>query len=848
LNPIENLLSQTIDISEIPALPEAARLAIYKTLTLEKSAEEISNIIKEDPSLTFKILKIANSPLYTRTNSVATVKDAIILLGYKTVKAIILSVTVKDIFEGKEKKWFNYRNFWLHSLATGFVSEEIAKILKLPTEEIAYAVGLLHDIGKIILLLSAEERYREVVETIKKEKLPFSNAETKIFGFDHTDVAEFLFGYWELPQKLTHPIHEHHMRGDTLLANFDRSSLTLKIANEIAHIAGFYISENEPPYNVSEEIVERMGLLDDDLDKILRNLESYISTIGEILNIPKTDIKGYFKILSFANRELGKMYIENQQMVEEVKTKKSVLSELNSLSMLFLKERDIDTALSGSLKNLLHSFDFEAAAIEFFLNEEKSILYKTFYPKLFTEHEKTIKSTDIEESKTVIPRGRVIPFKETQDSRTVTYIIKSNEGTEIGKLFIKTSRPTEPEDIQTFFDQLSLGLNNIRLHLTNKIKSEKLTIAVKQLREENERRQRVLQLIKLILDNSPIGILNIDETGEIETYNRRAEEIFLEDLKGKNFFHLNLFVQNKLENAITQMVLQQKSRDLNVEVDGKQHTFHFEPAPLEGTSSTLILIHDITERIENEMMVIQKEKMATLGELAAGIAHNLRSPLAVVKGIPELILSDLEQKKLITPQKAPDIDKEIKENLQLISKSMEKAFAIIDSIMDFSKQEIGKSEKLDLEQIVNEALILIEHRLKGKQIALRNNTHGAQVFGNKNMLIQIFVNLFTNAIEAIEESGIIEVNYKKYDDKMVISVEDDGRGIKEEDLERVFEPFYTTSGKADGAGIGLSITRKMVTLLGGSIRALSRKKKGTIMEITFLERGSSHGKNFNNRR
>jgi signal transduction histidine kinase len=287
---------------------------------------------------------------------------------------------------------------------------------------------------------------------------------------------------------------------------------------------------------------------------------------------------------------------------------------------------------------------------------------------------------------------------------------------------------------------------------------------------------------------------------------------------------------------------------LNVEVDGKQHTFHFEPAPLEGTSSTLILIHDITERIENEMMVIQKEKMATLGELAAGIAHNLRSPLAVVKGIPELILSDLEQKKLITPQKAPDIDKEIKENLQLISKSMEKAFAIIDSIMDFSKQEIGKSEKLDLEQIVNEALILIEHRLKGKQIALRNNAHGAQVFGNKNMLIQIFVNLFTNAIEAIEESGIIEVNYKKYDNKMVISVEDDGRGIKEEDLERVFEPFYTTSGKADGAGIGLSITRKMVTLLGGSIRALSRKKKGTIMEITFLERGSSHGKNINNRR
>ncbi|MCK5570230.1 MAG: HDOD domain-containing protein, partial [Spirochaetes bacterium] len=89
---IENLLSQTINISEIPALPEAARWAIYKTLTLEKSAEEISDIIKSNPSLTLKILKIANSPIYTRRIPVSSIKDAIVLLGYKTIKGIILSV------------------------------------------------------------------------------------------------------------------------------------------------------------------------------------------------------------------------------------------------------------------------------------------------------------------------------------------------------------------------------------------------------------------------------------------------------------------------------------------------------------------------------------------------------------------------------------------------------------------------------------------------------------------------------------------------------------------------------------------------------------------------------------
>ena len=846
MNSIENLLAQTININEIPALPEATRMAIYKTLTLEKSAEEISNIIKEDPSLTLKILKIANSPLYTRSGSVSNIKDAIMLLGYRTVKAIILSITVKDIFAEKESNLLNYKDFWLHSLATAFVSEEIAKLLKLPSEDVAYAAGLLHDIGKIILLLSAEEKYKEVVEIVEKEKLSFSSAETKIFGFDHTDASEFLFGYWELPAKLTHPIHEHHINADSLLENSATGSLTLKIANEITHIAGFSTSMHEPPYEVSEKIVERIGLLAGDLDQILHNLEKYITTIVEILNIPKTDVKGYFKILSYANKELGKMYIDNQQMVREVKIKKNLLSELNKLSLLFLKERDIKSALPAALQSLLHSFDFDSAALEFYLNEEKSLLFKTFYPKLFSEDGKTVKSSEIEESKSIIRRGSAGLFEEGEDSRTIVYILKSGDGPELGKLFITTAQPTEPQDIQTFFDQFTLGLNNLKLHFTNKIKSEKLNITVKQLKEENEKRQRILQLNRLILDNSPIGILSIDESGDIETYNREAEKIFLQDLKDKNFFELNIFVQNRLQQSIKEIINQRKSGDLTAEREGKQLTFHFLSAPMEDTKSILVLGTDITERIENEMIAIQKEKMATLGELAAGIAHNLRSPLAVIKGIPELILSDLEKKNLQVMYKTKrkqGEEKDIKENLELISKSMEKAFAVIDSIMDFSKKEMGKLENLDLSRVVDEAFLLLEHRLKGKNIKFINNTHGRAIFGNQNLLIQIFVNLLTNSIDAIEDSGTIEVDCKKYFGKSIIHITDNGKGIPESDFERIFEPFYTTSGRANGTGIGLSITRKIVTILGGSIKALSRKRKGTIIEIIFPDIGIKDGKN-----
>jgi signal transduction histidine kinase len=106
------------------------------------------------------------------------------------------------------------------------------------------------------------------------------------------------------------------------------------------------------------------------------------------------------------------------------------------------------------------------------------------------------------------------------------------------------------------------------------------------------------------------------------------------------------------------------------------------------------------------------------------------------------------------------------------------------------------------------------------------------------MLTQIFINLFNNSIEAIENSGTIEVSYFKEKGRTIIHFMDDGRGIDPEKLELIFEPFFTTSGKANGAGIGLCITRKMITLHGGSIKALPRKGGGTIIEIIFPEKAA----------
>jgi putative nucleotidyltransferase with HDIG domain/PAS domain S-box-containing protein len=849
VNPIESRLADAVNIGEIPVLPEVARIAISRTLSLEKSAEEIAKIIREDPSLTLKIMKLANSPLYARDKPVSNIKDAIILLGYKTIKSVILSVTIKDIFSNKESKRFNYQGFWIHSLAVAHLTEEIARILRHTSEEDAYAAGLLHDIGKVILLLTDEEDYIKSLGYIESERSSFKNAETKVFGLDHADIAEFLFKYWDIPGKLSVPVRDHHKEAASVLAASSPLSPMLKIANEIAHIAGYPTQTNEPPYELTEELVERLGLLNEDLDRIVQTLKANIDARIELLNLQKSDTKGYFETLTSANRELGRMFVDNQQIVQEVRSKTSVVAELNKLSLLFLKGKNIDSVLREALAVFLRALDFDAVSAEFYLNEEKSLLIKVFHPKLFADGGRIVRSSEVEESRKVVPRGSVTSF-----GASAVFPLHAGGGAEMGKIFVEgPEKKPDPAEVKTFIDHISLGLSNVRLHLTDSIKTEKLGIAVRQLKEENENRKKVLELNKLLLDNSPIGILSVDENGKVITCNREAEQMLGEEIRDKQFLQLSTFVKNNLQAAVDGVLKRRESADLTVAHDGKHRTFHLKVAPVESTGQCLVLLSDITERIENDRLLIQKEKMATLGELAAGIAHNLRSPLAVVKGIPEMILEELDTHTLRVAKAGGDAgaakgarggappgvnaEEELRENMKLIAGSVEKAFAIIDSLMEFSKTDKGEFTTIDIHDVAEEVRTFLAPRFREKDIRWENRTRSCTLNGNRAMLTQVFLNLIANSIDAVRERGTIEVTCSRKAGRTAIQVIDDGRGIEESELEKVFEPFYTHSGRADGTGIGLSVTRKMVILHGGSIRALRRQGGGTVIEMTFPRKG-----------
>ncbi len=829
-------LEELINISDIPSLPEAAKVAISKTLSMDKSADDMAEIIKQSPSLALKILKLANSSYYSGGSKLTQIKEAVVFLGYKTVKSLILSIAIKDIFNEKQSKWFHYKSYWLHSIATAFIAQEIAKTLSIKSEEEIYSAGLLHDIGKAVFLVSDALDYKKAVSLVEEKNYSFIKAEREIFNFDHADVSAFLFRYWELPTSLVKPVNNHHLSTEYLISKNDRASFIIKVANELAHLSGFTSHPGEPPYKTSTTLIEKLGIEKEDLDRILSELKAYLETISEALNIPRSDIKGYFQVLSSANEELGRMFISNQQMMEEITKKREECRGLHNLANLFLGEKKIETATRDTVIFFIKHFRFDSMLIEAYLSGEKSILCTGFLPEMIKKKGKSVQTVDIEFNDCIISRGGV-----AYDRNSFIRSIYDGDKKEIGKVVIKDSSIIDEDAMKPFIDQIALGLTNTRLHTLNRIKTEKLNIALQQLHDEYEKREQLSKLNELILDTSPIGIAIIDADGNIIHANRESKHILDEPLAAKNITSLKIFTDTKEEKKLTAIIGKTGDAELTITKEGRRTCLLVQSVPIDNSGHTLILITDITERKENEKLQLQNEKMATLGELAAGIAHNLRSPLAVIKGIPELVLSEIENGNLkalrVTGGKKIE-DTDLAENMRLIQKSMEKTFAIIDSIMEFAKTETARFEEVRISHVLDDAFLLLEHRLHGKDISFKNHTDNCIAFGNKNMLIQTFVNLFNNALDAVGDKGAIEAKCMRENGKTIIHFIDNGHGIKEEHLEKVFEPFFSTSGKANGKGLGLSVTRRMIILHGGSIKALQRKGGGTIFEIIFPDRST----------
>jgi PAS domain S-box-containing protein len=365
---------------------------------------------------------------------------------------------------------------------------------------------------------------------------------------------------------------------------------------------------------------------------------------------------------------------------------------------------------------------------------------------------------------------------------------------------------------------------------------DKLKASKEELRQSEEK-------YRLLFDSDPNPIFILDrETFKILDANARAEGHYgysKEELLRMSFVDLG-YKEDAQEIAL-------RFRDVtdhrSIVFSKKQHrrkdgslfytNIHVCGCSYMERDALIATTTDVTESVEKEAQLIQASKLATLGEMAAGIAHELNQPLNVMKIGSDFLREMASEGKKVSEEELDTVTQEI-------SSQVDRASGIINHMRDFSRVADTKADKVDVNTPIRDVFKILGQQLKLREIELELDLDEKlpPVAADKNKLEQVFINLVSNARHAMEEetSGsarLLRIRSFLDNGDVVVTVSDTGIGIPKDIIDRIFEPFFTTKKVGRGTGLGLSISYGIVKDYGGTIRVESEVGKGTTFELRF---------------
>jgi PAS domain S-box-containing protein len=247
-------------------------------------------------------------------------------------------------------------------------------------------------------------------------------------------------------------------------------------------------------------------------------------------------------------------------------------------------------------------------------------------------------------------------------------------------------------------------------------------------------------------------------------------------------------------------------------------TFHF-------------IIKNINEKRQMEQQIAQADKLAALGELSAGVAHEINNPLGIILGCTQLMLKNPGENE---------------EDLKIIEKHVKNCKVVVSDMLTFSRKGSTEMRHLDVRQVLKDVISFLSNHADFRNVDLKHIPEFSpeklpeklaeklMVSGNEQELSQVIINLIINACHAVEKKGSIWVESKKNEQgQVLITVKDTGTGIREKDISRIFDPFFTTKPVGQGTGLGLSVGYGIIRRHGGDIIARNRNDKGAAFIISL---------------
>ena len=370
---------------------------------------------------------------------------------------------------------------------------------------------------------------------------------------------------------------------------------------------------------------------------------------------------------------------------------------------------------------------------------------------------------------------------------------------------------------------------------------ERERLAVLSLTGQAQERER---FIASVIESLREGVVAVARTGRIVAFNRAMHAqtgLNGADVTDRDFFDVLTEYKGEAVRGPVEQLLRGEIDGFTLEaieiertpgarmvqnVKGSLLREHGEP------SGFVLLVQDITERVALERAARQAEKLAALGTMAAGLAHELNNPIGIISSRIEIMLLDAE---------AQAVRGQFAEDLRVLHRHSERVARIAHGLLSFSRQSPGGRGPVDLNHLIEETLLLIERPMtkQGVTVTRRLAAHLPPLWGDANTLQQVVLNLLTNARDAVGGRGEITVETSRMtgkDEAVRLVVRDTGPGIPPETLPRIFEPFFTT--KSGGTGLGLSISYGIVRDHHGTVDVQSRVGEGTTFILTFPVSGA----------
>ena len=378
------------------------------------------------------------------------------------------------------------------------------------------------------------------------------------------------------------------------------------------------------------------------------------------------------------------------------------------------------------------------------------------------------------------------------------------------------------ELLETLAGYMGIAIQNARLYASLEQKASEY----ERLKDFNEN----------IVESISVGVLAVDLEDRIESWNSQMEvmyamprsqvlgerlsEVFPAEFM-EDFYRVR---QNPGIHNLYKFRLQTRAGDTRIA--------NVAIAPLVtrkfNVIGRLIIVDDITERMELESQLSQAEKLSSIGLLAAGVAHEVNTPLAVISSYAQMLTKQINGDAKLGPL------------LEKITRQTFRASEIVNNLLNFSRTSATEFSAIDLNKIITETLTLLEHQLKTSRVKVETELYPGLplIHGNAGKLQQVFLNLFLNAKDSMAgKGGTLHISTAN-GDNVQVNISDSGAGIAPEHINKIYDPFFTTKnvpreGQARGTGLGLSVTYGIIQEHAGKIRVDSLPGQGTTFQLEF---------------